>query len=334
MVVVAAAAGLFRIRPGAALGLMWLSTLLQLSAGFPVMEVQIVAVVVAYGAARHGSRTVLWFSGLSVLLGAATALLVAHDFWIQRPRFLPQQITVTEADAVVGMPMIVAFVLALFAVPWLIGALLRFREKARDDQARAEAGRVRAETERAQAQEIAALREGQAQLARDVHDVVGHSLAVILVQAESAQFLEDADTEAVRRTMANIAASARQSLRDVRDVLASTGDESVPGGAAPGSLNDLLDGIRAAGHPLASTVSGTPHPLPPELDTVAFRGAAGDADERVEARSAGRAGARRSAVAGRVADGGAQRGPGRFAVVPARSRIRRRHGDRRYAPPP
>ncbi len=55
-----------------------------------------------------------------------------------------------------------------------------------------------------------------------MHDVVGHSLAVILAQAESAQYLADDDTEKLKQTMATIATSARSSLQDVRQVLAST----------------------------------------------------------------------------------------------------------------
>jgi signal transduction histidine kinase len=129
---------------------------------------------------------------------------------------------------------------------------------------------VEAEAERDQAEEIARLREDQARLARDVHDVVGHSLAVILAQAESAQFLEDADTTGLKRTMANIATSARSSLDDVRTVLATT--QGRPSGPPQQpDLEGLLDGVRASGHVVESTVVGTPQPLPPELEVVDFR---------------------------------------------------------------
>ena len=102
--------------------------------------------------------------------------------------------------------------------PWLLGLALRF-------SARSQASRrsqVVAEAERDQAAEIARLRDEQTRLAHDVHDVVGHSLAVILAQAESAQFRDDEDTEALKQTMTNIATSARGSLEDVRQVLAAT----------------------------------------------------------------------------------------------------------------
>ncbi len=118
-----------------------------------------------------------------------------------------------------------------------------------------------------QSREIAQLREDQARLARDVHDVVGHSLAVILAQAESAQYLEDADTQKLKQTMENIATSARSSLQDVRHVLTPSAAEQ----ARPGSLDALIAGVNESGHEVVSSEVGTAQPLPPELEVVAYR---------------------------------------------------------------
>jgi signal transduction histidine kinase len=103
-----------------------------------------------------------------------------------------------------------------------------------------------------------------------VHDVVGHSLAVILAQAESAQFREDDDSAALKQTMANIATSARGSLEDVRQVLAATSGAGAPA-ARQADLDSLVEGVRASGHEVESTLVGAPQPLPPELEVVAFR---------------------------------------------------------------
>jgi signal transduction histidine kinase len=116
-------------------------------------------------------------------------------------------------------------------------------------------------------EEIATLREGQARLARDVHDVVGHSLTVILAQAESAQFLDSTDSKALQATMANIAKSARSSLQEVRAVLTSPdGDHELRT-----DLDTLIDATRASGNDIAVADTGVLRPLPPELATVAFR---------------------------------------------------------------
>lgn len=271
VLLLATATGLFRARPGAALTLLWVTAFYQLAAGTPVLQVELAAGFVAYGAARHGSAAVAWLAGLSVPLGVLTALVVIQHNGVDQPYLLTRAIPYQAAIGLAPLPLVGTSLLTVVAVPWLLGLLGRVRDRAARDQAAAEHRRIRAEAARSQAQEIAALREGQAQLAHDVHDVVGHSLAVILVQAESAQFLGQDDTAALHRTMENIAASARQSLRDVREVLASTGGEGGVGTPATGSLDTLLDGLRAAGNTLDSTVEGTPHPLPPELETVAFR---------------------------------------------------------------
>jgi signal transduction histidine kinase len=90
---------------------------------------------------------------------------------------------------------------------------------------------------------------------------------VILAQAESAQYLDEVDTQGLKRTMANIAESARSSLREVRAVLAS------PDGTAARAvdLDALIDSTRASGQDISVVDVGAPRPLPPEIATVAFR---------------------------------------------------------------
>jgi signal transduction histidine kinase len=118
------------------------------------------------------------------------------------------------------------------------------------------------------AREIAHLRDQQTRLARDVHDVVGHSLAVILAQAESGQYLDD--TVKLKKTLQTIATSARSSLQDVRQVLSSTQDTTmVDGDADP--FDSLIAGVRGSGHEIVATELGTPRQLPREAAAVAYR---------------------------------------------------------------
>jgi signal transduction histidine kinase len=160
-------------------------------------------------------------------------------------------------------------IIGVLGLPWLAGLAVRSRKAAiasQLSQSHAEAEAESANQERSQMEEIAMLREGQARLARDVHDVVGHSLTVILAQAESAPFLDHTDPAALTRVMANIAESARSSLREVRAVLAS------PAGSGHRSdLDALIDETRASGKHISVTDAGDPRPLPPELAAVAFR---------------------------------------------------------------
>jgi signal transduction histidine kinase len=158
-------------------------------------------------------------------------------------------------------------VLLVLSAPWALGLVLRLSAQFR--LARAE--REQAEIDAARAKEIAELRAGQARLARDVHDVVGHSLAVILAQADSAEVMADNDIDRIRAALANISTSARRSLGDVRQVLSSTNDPADAMARPVGGLDSLIDGVRAAGNEVQTVERGEPRPLPTEADVVAYR---------------------------------------------------------------
>jgi signal transduction histidine kinase len=269
----AAAAGLSRRLPSAALALVWFAGAMQVFATLPFLYAELAFALVAFGTARWGHPLTVLASGVSIpLAGVLAVRYVDFEFFdivVGRHRYqtlieIVRQFSGTwqVGAAIVGM--------GLLGVPWLAGLTLRQTARAatsRASQRVAEEEAARAQRESHQAQEIARLREEQNQLARDVHDVVGHSLAVILAQAESAQFLDEADTGALRLSMANIAKSARSSLQDVRQVLSSGGDPV----AGPGELRDLVEGVRASGHEIVFDEVGTARPLPPELATVGYR---------------------------------------------------------------
>ena len=136
-------------------------------------------------------------------------------------------------------------------------------------------------------------------LARDVHDVVGHSLAVILAQAESAQYLPDDDPATLKTTLATIAGSARSSLQDVRQVLAPTRRAPRRPATRRPSRRCSRASAPAATRCVATEV-GTPQPLPPELDVVGPPGGPGDAHQRDQARPPGPAGRRSSGTGPRA----------------------------------
>lgn len=263
------AVGLCRRFPAVSLALVWIACGLQVVTGTQLLMIELAIGVVAFGVARWGSALTVWTSALSI---PAAALITVY--WIDAGVFYSALDTagfrvIAERTARFGdrWQLTAALLgMAVLGVPWLAGLSLRFSDRARRSRASQEA----AEAERDQAEEIARLREGQTQLARDVHDVVGHSLAVILAQAESAQYLDDADTARLKQTMANIATSARSSLDDVRQVLASTSGQATPR-SEPVDLDRLVEGVRASGHEVRATEVGPPQPLPPELEVVAYR---------------------------------------------------------------
>jgi len=271
----AVAVGLSRRASGVALALVWVVGLLQLASGTPALLVQVAVAAVAFGTARWGSTLTVWLSALSIPAGAlVVVLLAASEVYDVIADVIDYTSVVNGAYRFGTTWQVGAAVLGMFVLgtPWLAGLALRLGSRAqqsRVSQVAAEEDAARAVQESEQAREIASLREEQARLARDVHDVVGHSLAVILAQAESAQYVEDTDTEKLKETMATIATSARTSLQDVRQVLTSTRQARASGRS--GSLDSLVEGVRASGHDVVSTEVGQPQPLPPELETVAYR---------------------------------------------------------------
>ena len=271
-----------RVRPGLALALVWAIALLHGLTGTPVSYVEIAFAVVAFTTARWGSSLVATLGGLSILGAGLLAFLstiayrVYHRFDLigLGPQGAYDTLLGVRDRLGDGVYVVVPLAgIAVLSIPWLVGIALRFSDRATVSQAgqvAAEEVAVRAQRESEQAREIARLRDDQARLARDVHDVVGHSLAVILAQAESAQYAPDGDTEKLKQTMATIATSARSSLQDVRHVLTSASGEQ-PAAVAPRPLDTLVEGVRASGHEVVSRELGTPQPMPPDLEVVAYR---------------------------------------------------------------
>ncbi len=262
-----AAVGASRLAPGVALALVWMLAGIHVVVGLPILVTELAIAVVAFGTARWGSMAVVWLSALSIPAGATVAVVFLGPE-IRRVLSSFLHLSALQGLRETWQPFAAVIGAALLGVPWMAGTVLRVAARARTTVDLASADVARAEADRAQARQIARLRDDQARLARDVHDVVGHSLAVILAQAESGQYLPDGDPAALKTTLANIATSARTSLQSVRQVLSAT-QEGVA--ASTPDLDSLVEGLRTSGHEVVSTQTGAPQPMPPESDLIAFR---------------------------------------------------------------
>jgi len=121
--------------------------------------------------------------------------------------------------------------------------------------------------------------EERLRIARELHDVVAHTMATITVQAAAAtQLLRDRPDEAAESLKA-IRAASKDGLRELRailDVLRTAGGGDEPADLTqptPGlsRLDDLLAGVRAVGLAVDLTVTGQPRDLPAVTDLAAFR---------------------------------------------------------------
>jgi signal transduction histidine kinase len=121
--------------------------------------------------------------------------------------------------------------------------------------------------------------EERLRIARELHDVVAHTMATITVQAAAAtQLLRDRPDEAAESLKA-IRAASKDGLRELRAILDvlrtadSAEDPADPTQPTPGlsRLDDLVAGVRAAGLPVCVTVTGQRRDLPTVTDLSAFR---------------------------------------------------------------
>ncbi|WP_426403088.1 sensor histidine kinase [Streptomyces sp. R-07] len=225
-------------------------TLGYLAAGYPYGPVFALIAVACFAAVVHGHRTAArWAIGL-LLVGH---LLYSHWFY----RWLPPA---GDGPAPWGQELpAVAFAVAVLAASEVVR--VRREQGAQQRAERAAAERRRADEERLR-------------IARELHDVLAHSISVINVQAGVGLALLDSDPEQARTALTTIKAASKEALGEVRqvlDTLRTPGD--APRAPAPGldRLPELVEQAAAAGLTVSVSTSGTPAALPPGADLAAFR---------------------------------------------------------------
>ena len=156
------------------------------------------------------------------------------------------------------------------AVAWLGGRAMRRRAlqvEVLGDRAN--------QLEREREERVRALvAEERARIARELHDVVAHSVSVMVVQAQAGPRLVS-DPEQTATTFESIEASGREALVELRRLLGilRTEDKQLAIGPQPGlvSLGGLVEQMREAGLPVELRIEGDPVALPPGIDLSAYR---------------------------------------------------------------
>jgi signal transduction histidine kinase len=117
--------------------------------------------------------------------------------------------------------------------------------------------------------------EERMRMARDLHDVVAHSISVINVQATTALHLMDRQPDRARSALVTINDVSKQALGELRTVLGVLRDagDGAPRAPAPGlaRLGDLVDSAAAAGLTVQVREDGTRPELPASVDLAAYR---------------------------------------------------------------
>ncbi|HEY8582626.1 MAG TPA: histidine kinase, partial [Capillimicrobium sp.] len=148
---------------------------------------------------------------------------------------------------------------AVITAEVLLAALLGDRRLTR--RARLEA----LEVERDQQAAIGAARE-RARIARELHDVIAHSLAVMVAQADGGRYAAPGDPEVAGRALAQIAETGRDALAQMRRLLGvlRAGEESA-------DLPGLVRGMARAGLPVELVVHGEAPEVAPEVQLCLHR---------------------------------------------------------------
>jgi signal transduction histidine kinase len=131
--------------------------------------------------------------------------------------------------------------------------------------------RMRAERER-RAQLAAA--EERARIARELHDVVAHSLSVVIAQADGGRYAAGADPAAATEALRTIGASAREAQGEMRRALGLLGGEADAARAPQpgvGELPALVERTRDAGLPIDFAERGSPRPVPAATGMAVYR---------------------------------------------------------------
>jgi signal transduction histidine kinase len=146
---------------------------------------------------------------------------------------------------------------------------------------------IAAEATRIRGERVAATRAGRQidqrrqqseerlRIAREVHDVIGHNISLINVQASMGLDLMDSQPEQARAALSAIKSVSKEALEELRTMLATVrqDDEVAPRSPAPGldRLPELIALTRAAGLPVELDVTGNAPPLPAAVHLAAYR---------------------------------------------------------------
>jgi signal transduction histidine kinase len=119
--------------------------------------------------------------------------------------------------------------------------------------------------------------EERGRIARELHDVVAHSVSVMTVQAGAARRTLAASPDQAAAALGQIESTGRQALVELRRLLGllRDGDQQDVAALAPqpglDHLESLTAAAREAGLPVEVTVEGDPRPLPAGVDLSAYR---------------------------------------------------------------
>jgi len=263
-----AALAVRRLSPGLALGIAWISALAQMLAGLPVLVGNLAVLGVLYVTAAYGNRLVRWAGLVSVGIGS---LLAASYISVgQRGATSIAEAVAQGAAASLLWAFIATLIgsIAVLGLSWTLGLLMRTWKTARDGRLT----QTRAVEEQRAAQRDVVVEQERNRIARDMHDVVAHSLAVVIAQADGARYARAANPEAVDEALTTISTTAREALGDVRILLTRLRQDAADGPQPVlADLDRLVAQMQSTGLNVEWTTTGTPTTLGSGAQLAVYR---------------------------------------------------------------
>lgn len=279
LAVLCASSLLFRSRfpVGTLLAAGFLGALYLLVTGRPAFAILPTVFIALYSAVAYSSlpRVRVWIIALGVVALLNTVNLISRDMHRppQREGFGPPPFARSTGN---GITLPEELRIVLQDSGWMLTALL-LGEALRGRRAVAQEAEQRAlEAERAQ-QELAQRHvvEERLQIARELHDVLAHTVAVINVQAGVAAHVIDQQPEQAREALNHIKEASRATLQELRALVGVLRDTDGPAPRAPAAgldaLERLIASVRDAGLTVDLHTSGLDGKLPATVDTAAYR---------------------------------------------------------------
>jgi signal transduction histidine kinase len=228
--------------------------LLQLLLAQDLLPANAAVLVMVYSLAAYAPP---WASRAGLVTGLVAAGLAALRYF-QGLYDLP------------GLAVMAASIGIAVIAAWALGDLRR----ARVQQLAGLAERARLlELERDQEMRLAATAE-RARIAREMHDVVAHSLSVVIAQADGGRYAGQHEPAAATAALEQISATGRQALADMRSllgVLREDGDQEFAPQPDVAAIGQLVADVRASGLDVDLIVEGSPVPMPAGPQLAAYR---------------------------------------------------------------
>lgn len=184
----------------------------------------------------------------------------------------PARWTVFEYGSTAAFAVTATACAAIVAGAYLLGRQLRERQAANEQRSQSEFERRRLqESEQEQRARAVAIDE-RSRIARELHDIVAHSLSVIVVQAEGGRAVVLKQPAVGAQVLDTIAETGRTSLAEMRRIvdLLRGGETDTAYLPSPG-LDDIAELVARSGDRFELTVFGTPPPVPPAIGLTAYR---------------------------------------------------------------